>query len=84
MFCVMNRVPVAPEWREAFEDRFRQRAGQVELQSGFRADGRAASCERRYPLYCGDPMARSKRIRGLDRLRGFQAGTCQSAAKRGL
>lgn len=35
MFCVMNRVPVAPEWREAFEERFRQRAGQVELQAGF-------------------------------------------------
>ncbi|WP_462319839.1 antibiotic biosynthesis monooxygenase family protein [Halochromatium sp.] len=35
MFCVMNRVPVAPEWREAFEERFRKRAGQVELQAGF-------------------------------------------------
>lgn len=35
MFCVMNRVPVAPEWRQAFEERFQQRAGQVELQPGF-------------------------------------------------
>ncbi len=35
MFCVMNRVPVAAEWREAFEERFRQRAGQVERQAGF-------------------------------------------------
>jgi len=35
MFCVMNRVPVAPDWHEAFEERFRQRAGQVELQPGF-------------------------------------------------
>lgn len=35
MFCVMNRVPVASEWRESFEERFRQRAGQVELQAGF-------------------------------------------------
>ncbi|MEA1050285.1 antibiotic biosynthesis monooxygenase family protein [Lamprobacter modestohalophilus] len=35
MFCVMNRVPVAPEWRDAFEERFRRRAGQVELQPGF-------------------------------------------------
>ncbi len=35
MFCVMNRVPVATEWRDAFEERFRQRAGQVELQAGF-------------------------------------------------
>ncbi len=35
MFCVMNRVPVASGWREAFEERFRQRAGQVEQQPGF-------------------------------------------------
>lgn len=35
MFSVINRVPVAAEWREAFEERFRQRAGQVEQQPGF-------------------------------------------------
>jgi heme-degrading monooxygenase HmoA len=35
MFCVMNRVPVAPSWQAAFEERFRQRAGQVEKQPGF-------------------------------------------------
>ncbi|MBK5940905.1 antibiotic biosynthesis monooxygenase [Halochromatium roseum] len=35
MFCVMNRVPVSPEWRDAFEERFRRRAGQVERQAGF-------------------------------------------------
>ena len=32
---VANRVPVAPGWEEAFEQRFRQRAGQVESQPGF-------------------------------------------------
>jgi heme-degrading monooxygenase HmoA len=31
----MNRVPVEPDWHEAFEERFRQRAGQVEQQPGF-------------------------------------------------
>jgi heme-degrading monooxygenase HmoA len=35
MYIVTNRVPVAPEWREAFEERFRHRAGQVERQQGF-------------------------------------------------
>lgn len=35
MFCVMNRVPVVSSWHEAFEARFRQRAGQVEQQPGF-------------------------------------------------
>jgi len=35
VFCVINRVPVAPEFREAFEERFRRRAGQVEQQPGF-------------------------------------------------
>lgn len=35
MFCVINRVPVAPDWHEAFEERFRKRAGQVERQPGF-------------------------------------------------
>lgn len=35
MYVVTNRVPVNPQWQEAFEERFRQRAGQVELQPGF-------------------------------------------------
>lgn len=35
MFAVMNRVPVAAGWEEAFEERFRQRAGQVERNPGF-------------------------------------------------
>lgn len=35
MFVVTNRVPVVKEYREQFEQRFRQRAGQVEKQQGF-------------------------------------------------
>jgi heme-degrading monooxygenase HmoA len=35
MYIVANRVPVAPGWEEKFEERFRQRAGQVEKQPGF-------------------------------------------------
>ena len=35
MYVVTNRVPVAPDWRAQFEDRFRKRAGQVEHQAGF-------------------------------------------------
>ncbi len=35
MFVVMNRVPVAPGWEEAFEERFRQRAGRIESRPGF-------------------------------------------------
>ncbi|WP_455203379.1 antibiotic biosynthesis monooxygenase family protein [Kaarinaea lacus] len=35
MYIVTNRVAVAPDWRDAFEQRFRQRAGQIEKQSGF-------------------------------------------------
>jgi heme-degrading monooxygenase HmoA len=35
MFVVMNRVPVAPGWEHAFEERFRERAGQVERNPGF-------------------------------------------------
>lgn len=35
MYIVTNRVPVAPDSREAFEERFRHRAGQVEQQPGF-------------------------------------------------
>ncbi len=31
----MNRVPVAPGWEEAFEGRFRRRAGSIERQPGF-------------------------------------------------
>lgn len=35
MFIVTNRVPVAKDWEEKFENRFRDRAGQVEKQPGF-------------------------------------------------
>lgn len=35
MYIVTNRVPVAPGWEEAFEERFRKRAGQVEKCNGF-------------------------------------------------
>jgi len=35
MIVVANRIPVAKDWEEAFEERFRQRAGQVEQQPGF-------------------------------------------------
>ena len=35
MYVVTNRVPVAPDWREQFEERFRKRAGQVDKQPGF-------------------------------------------------
>lgn len=35
MYIVANRVAVAPEWGEKFEERFRQRAGQVDKQPGF-------------------------------------------------
>ena len=34
MYVVTNRVPVAPQWRAKFEERFRQRAGQVDKQPG--------------------------------------------------
>jgi len=34
-FVVSNRVPVAPDWREVFEERFRKRAGQIDKQPGF-------------------------------------------------
>lgn len=34
-YVVTNRVPVAAGWEETFEERFRNRAGQVELQPGF-------------------------------------------------
>jgi heme-degrading monooxygenase HmoA len=35
MFVVTNRVPVESDWQEKFEERFRQRAGQVDKQPGF-------------------------------------------------
>jgi len=35
MYVVTNRVPVAPQWRDKFEERFRNRAGQVDKQAGF-------------------------------------------------
>lgn len=35
MFVVMNRIPVRPEFREAFEDRFRSRAREVDRMPGF-------------------------------------------------
>jgi heme-degrading monooxygenase HmoA len=34
-FVVANRISVRAEFREAFEERFRQRAGEVEKQLGF-------------------------------------------------
>lgn len=35
MFIVANRVPVAEDYKEMFEERFRARAGQIEKQPGF-------------------------------------------------
>jgi heme-degrading monooxygenase HmoA len=35
MFIVANRVPVAEGYREMFEERFKNRAGQIERQPGF-------------------------------------------------
>ncbi len=35
MFIVANRVPVASGWEQMFEERFRQRAGQIDKQAGF-------------------------------------------------
>lgn len=35
MYVVANWVFVAPDWGEKFEQRFRQRAGQVDKQAGF-------------------------------------------------
>lgn len=34
-YVVANRVPVAAGWEEQFEERFRNRAGQVDQQPGF-------------------------------------------------
>jgi len=35
MFVVMNRIPVNPEFAEQFEERFRNRAGEVDKMKGF-------------------------------------------------
>lgn len=35
MYVVTNRVPVAADWRDQFEQRFQNRAGQVDKQPGF-------------------------------------------------
>lgn len=35
MYVVMNRIPVHPDFREAFEERFRRRAGAVDRMPGF-------------------------------------------------
>ena len=35
MLLISNRIPVAPEWQKAFEDRFHNRAGQIDKQPGF-------------------------------------------------
>ena len=35
MFIVANRIPVASDWENEFEERFRKRAGEIESQPGF-------------------------------------------------
>jgi len=35
MYIVNNRVPVASGWEQVFEERFRQRVGQIDKQAGF-------------------------------------------------
>lgn len=35
MYVVANRVPVAKDWEDTFEERFRKRAGQIEKNPGF-------------------------------------------------
>ena len=35
MFVVANRVPVAAGWEKEFEQRFQNRAGQIDKQAGF-------------------------------------------------
>ena len=35
MYIVANRIPVAVDWQDEFENRFRQRVGQIDLQAGF-------------------------------------------------
>lgn len=35
MFTVANRIPVATDWQQEFETRFRKRAGEIDKQPGF-------------------------------------------------
>jgi len=35
MLVISNRIPVAAEWQEAFEERFHNRAGEIDKQPGF-------------------------------------------------
>jgi len=35
MYIVANRIPIKDEWQNTFEDRFRERAEQIERQPGF-------------------------------------------------
>lgn len=35
MYVVMNRIPVHPDYAQAFEERFRRRAGAVDRMPGF-------------------------------------------------
>lgn len=35
LYVVMNRIPVQPQYAEAFEARFRDRAGEVDRMPGF-------------------------------------------------
>jgi len=35
MFIVANRIPVAANWHNEFENRFRKRAGEINKQAGF-------------------------------------------------
>lgn len=48
-YIVANRVPVAEGYEEMFEQRFRNRAGQVEQQAGF------VSMQILKPVETGDP-----------------------------
>lgn len=35
MYVIANRIPVAEGWQEAFEERFRNRAGKIDQNKGF-------------------------------------------------
>ncbi|MFC1602392.1 antibiotic biosynthesis monooxygenase family protein [Pseudomonadota bacterium] len=35
MLVISNHIPVAPDWQEAFEQRFQNRAGKIDKQPGF-------------------------------------------------
>ena len=35
MFVVTNRLYIAPDWVQRFEDRFRNRVGKIDTQDGF-------------------------------------------------